>query len=150
MMTRNYSKLEIATQQLDTALRLFFWKKEYFSAITLAGAAEEILGVYLKRHNQPNAFDQDLESSLRVYQWLFKSVGSRNTIRNLINRTKNSAKHMMGTSDVALRCNAKAEAKEVLDRAVSNYYSLMCFEKLQETQRIKKFNAHLVKKNKSV
>jgi len=147
MTTRNHSKLEVATQQLDTALLLYFQKKEYFSAITLAGAAEEILGVYLKRHKQPNAFDQDLEASLRVYRWLFKKEGSRDRIHKVINKAKNSAKHMMGKNDVTVRCNARTEAKEVLDRAVSNYYSLMCFEELNETLRIKRFNAQLVERN---
>lgn len=144
--TRKFSKLEVATQQLDTALRLYF-RKEYFSAITLAGAAEEVLGVYLKVHKQPNAFDQTVESSLRVYRWLHNSEGSRDKMLKVINRVKNGSKHMMGKKDIELRCNPKEEAKDVLDRAVSNYYALMIFEELNETSSIRKFNAHLVGKD---
>jgi len=147
MTTRKYSKLEVATQQLDTALRLYFQRKEYFSAITLAGAAEEIMGVYLEIHGRPNAFESELDSSLRVYRWLYKAEGSRDSMHKTINRVKNSSKHMKGKSDVTLACNARAEAKDVLDRAVSNYYALMEFEKLHETSRIRRFNAHLVGKN---
>ncbi|GFO67968.1 hypothetical protein GMLC_15470 [Geomonas limicola] len=43
MDIRKYSKQEIAQGQIETALELFFAKGDLFSAITLAGAAEEIL-----------------------------------------------------------------------------------------------------------
>lgn len=144
---KQYSKLEVATQQLDTALRLYFQKKEYFSAITLAGSAEEILGVYLKVHGQTNAFEHDLKDSLRIYRWLYNTEGSPERMHKTINRVKNSSKHMKGKKDVALSCNPSVAAKEVLDRAVSNYYSLMSFEELHETPRIRRFNAHLVGRN---
>ena len=144
---RKYAKLTVATQQLDTALRLYLARKEYFSAITLAGAAEEILGVYLKLHKQPNAFDEDLRSTLRVYRWLHGEDGSRDSIQKTINRVKNSSKHMGGKGDQALSCDAGEEERDILDRAVSNYYRLMSFEQLNETPRIRKFNAHLVGKN---
>jgi hypothetical protein len=147
MTVREYSKLQVATQQLDTALRLYFQREEYFSVVSLAAAAEEILGVYLERHKQPNAFQQALDSSLRMYRWLYKTEGSRDSMHKTINRVKNAAKHMKGQNDVTLVCDAREEAKEVLDRAVCNYYSLMEFEELEETGRIRKFNAHLVEKN---
>jgi len=49
MNIREYSKLEIAASQIETALTLFFQQGDLFSVITLAGAAEEILG-QLRRH----------------------------------------------------------------------------------------------------
>lgn len=141
-----HAKLAVATQQLDTALRLYFGGREYFSAITLAGAAEEILGVYLKLYKQPNAFESDLESSLRVYRWLHGEEGSRDSMHNTINRVKISAKHMRGKNDTGLICDPREEAQDILDRAVTNYYRLMSFEELSETPRIRKFNAHLIGK----
>ena len=143
----NYSKLEVATQQLDTALRLYFQKKEYFSAITLAGAAEEIFGVYLKIHNQTNAFDNHLKSSLNVYHWLHETEGSRDQMHKTINRIKTASKHMQGKHDTSIVCDAREEAKDILDRAISHYYTLMQFEDLEETPKIAKFSAHLVSKN---
>lgn len=137
-------KLSVATEQLDTALRLYFGRHDYFSVITLAGAAEEILGVYLKIHGRPNAFDETLESSLRVYRWLFGEEESRDSLHKTVNRVKNSSKHMMGKNDISLECNPREEAKKVLDRAVSNYYCLMEFEEINETPRIRKFNEHLL------
>lgn len=90
----SYSKLSVATEQLDTALRLYLSNSNYFSVITLAGAAEEILGVFLKRHGQPNAFEEDLKSSLRVYRWLHGEEGSPESMHKTMNRVKNAAKHM--------------------------------------------------------
>lgn len=139
-----YPKLAVATQQLDTALRLYFGRQEYFSALTLAGAAEEILAVYLKRHGQPNAFDEALDSSLRVYRWMFGKEGSRGRMHKTVNRVKNASKHMAGKEDLSLRCNAREEAKQVIDRAVENYYRLMEYEEMNETPRIHRFNMHRV------
>jgi hypothetical protein len=144
---RDHDKLTVASQQLDTALRLYFGRREYFSAITLAGAAEEILGVYLKLHKQPNAFGNDLDASLRVYRWLHGAEGSPKQLHKTINRVKNSTKHMAGRSDRTLTCDAREEARDILDRAVTNYYRLMSLEPLTETPRIRKFNAYLVGRN---
>jgi len=38
------TKIDAAVEQLDWAIRLFLDQKAYVPAITLAGAAEEILG----------------------------------------------------------------------------------------------------------
>lgn len=141
---KRHAKLAVATQQIDTALRLYFGRREYFSAITLAGAAEEILGVYLKIHKQPSAFENDLESSLRVYRWLHGVKSYRDSMHKTINRVKNGAKHLRGRNDLELVCDAREEAKDILDRAVTNYYRLMSWEDLRETPRIRKFNARLI------
>ena len=44
MAEETYDRLVLAKGQLDTALDLFLDQKNYSSAITLAGAAEEIFG----------------------------------------------------------------------------------------------------------
>ncbi|MFM0742254.1 hypothetical protein PQQ51_33975, partial [Paraburkholderia xenovorans] len=49
-------KLEVATLQLDMAIRLFL-ERDYVSSLTLAGAAEEILGKLSKRAKLDNAVD---------------------------------------------------------------------------------------------
>ena len=43
---------QAALQQLETALRLYIEDEDYYSAITLAGAAEEILGKRLAAENE--------------------------------------------------------------------------------------------------
>lgn len=48
MSAESYDSLSIAKAQLDTAIRLYFEAEDLFSVITLAGAAEEILGKHLE------------------------------------------------------------------------------------------------------
>lgn len=50
------TKLQVATVQLDAAIRLFF-DGDYVSSLTLAGAAEGILGALSQRAGLPNAVD---------------------------------------------------------------------------------------------
>jgi len=42
------TKIDAATEQMDWAIRLFLDHQAYLPAITLAGAAEEIVGAILK------------------------------------------------------------------------------------------------------
>ena len=50
------NKNDVAQIQLERAMRLFLEEEDYISAITLAGAAEEILGKQIK--DRPNALDE--------------------------------------------------------------------------------------------
>jgi len=51
MNIQRYAKKEIAFNQIETALSLYFEEKDLFSVVTLAGAAEEILGQLLQGRN---------------------------------------------------------------------------------------------------
>jgi hypothetical protein len=130
MPVRTHTKLEVACEQLQAALRLYFARQDHFAIVTLAGAAEEILGVYLKRHNQNHAFDEQLDTTLRLYEWMWKEQGSRDRMHKAINRIKNGAKHMMGKKDTTIVCDERVAARRVLNRAVTNYYKLMDYEQL--------------------
>ena len=48
MPIESHSKTDIALRQLETALRLFDEGQDYYSVVTLAGAADEILGRLLE------------------------------------------------------------------------------------------------------
>lgn len=63
MDIRKYPKQEIALKQLETALDLYFAKGDLFSVVTLAGAAEEILGQLLsqRRGGEPHPFRSVLD-----------------------------------------------------------------------------------------
>jgi hypothetical protein len=56
------SNLEVASRQLNVAVR-FFLDGDYLSSLTLAGAAEEILGVLSRRAGNTNA----VESIIRFH-----------------------------------------------------------------------------------
>ncbi|MDC8748685.1 hypothetical protein NY751_22120 [Xanthomonas campestris] len=50
-------KREIAKRQLITACELYIQERDFLSILTLTGAAEEILGVLLKREGKTNTVD---------------------------------------------------------------------------------------------
>lgn len=66
MSEQTYARVDLATEQLDMALVLFLEKHSYVSALTLAGAAEEIFGKALAH--------QGKEYSLK---WKFGAVAPR-------------------------------------------------------------------------
>ena len=51
MDIQRFAKQDIALRQIETALELFFRQGDLFSVITLAGAAEEILGGLLQERS---------------------------------------------------------------------------------------------------
>lgn len=57
MTEKTYKRLVLAKGQLDTALDLFLNQKHYSSAITLAGAAEEMFGHALTLGGGKSALD---------------------------------------------------------------------------------------------
>lgn len=58
-------KKEVAHRQLETAIDLFFAKGDLLAVITLAGAAEEILGRFLQREDKPSSFTHIVELDKR-------------------------------------------------------------------------------------
>lgn len=62
----------------------------------------------------------------------------------VMNHAKNATKHMDLVNDDAVVFNARAEAHDLLDRAVSNYYLAMSEYELEETSLIRRFNQELV------
>lgn len=87
------TKAEAAMRQLDTAARLFL-EGDFVSSLTLAGAAEEILGRLAKRAGEPTALDRiathhraDTDPSLTDAQHM-------KLISDIANRARNEAKHL--------------------------------------------------------
>ena len=58
--------LKIAKEQLETALRLYFEQRDYYSAITLAGAAEEILGKMLNHNGEENLLNSLVAAAVDI------------------------------------------------------------------------------------
>jgi len=58
--------LIVACEQLEVALRLFFEGKEYFAVITLAGAADELLGAFFKAKGGTTSLEELVKGSVRI------------------------------------------------------------------------------------
>lgn len=64
MNTRQYTRFELAHNQLEAAIALYITNRDRLSAITLAGAADVILSQLVLRAGAPNFTDQMLEREI--------------------------------------------------------------------------------------
>jgi hypothetical protein len=112
-MEYTLSKLDAAVDQLDWAIRLFLDHKAYVPAITLAGAAEEILGEKL---GTASAF-----ALLKQRITLMSGLPEKVVSQLHLNRSKNWLKHWQGLRDVeTINLELETEAVQFIVRAVAN------------------------------
>jgi hypothetical protein len=131
---------------LHSALRLYFEDREFFSVITLAGAAEEILGAHLKLKGESTALEEIVKGAVRISAALSSKPSEPKNIRTIANFPKNASKHMDGKDDATLRVYLKRDARDLLSRAVDNYYQLANYlDDLPLTELIEKFNRERVR-----
>lgn len=111
-------KIEIARRQIEVAAELFFSERDFLSVITLAGAAEEILGGLIKRTGEPAMINQLLELDKRL-------TGGRSftVVNKEVNGIRNALKHANDPSEDEIEVEP-GEAIAMLSRAVANYVSL--------------------------
>ena len=96
---------------------------DYVSAITLAGAAEEILGKRLRQLGSEPSFD----NLKRAIIALSRKLGEDDPridqlVADLLNQTKNELKHYAG--DAELEFDLREDSIELLERAITNYQML--------------------------
>jgi len=111
-----YTKSKLALIQLERALELFFDEEDYISAITLAGASEDITRSMLKRDGK-NAVVEDLK------EWLEKNEPSSPVLQDFYkkaNKTRNSLKHFSDASETHVFVDEEVTVYW-LTRAVMSY-----------------------------
>ncbi len=107
------SKIDAAVHQLDWAIKLFLDNEAYIPAITLSGAAEEILGQTL----QDRAVFAQLKAKFAADTGLAESVISQ----TYLNKTKNWLKHWQVLRDEeTITIDLEAEAVQYLLRAITS------------------------------
>lgn len=114
-------KKEIARRQIDTAIELFFRRKDYLSIVTLASAGEEIIGNLLERANSKNmvGYLVDLDKKLTGAGRPFEVVNHE------INGFRNSLKHAKDPNEDEIDVAQEQEhAIAMLSRAITNYNKL--------------------------
>ena len=109
------SKLDVATRQLDVAIDLFLSEKDPLAVITLAGAAEEILGVLAKNNGKDNMID-----ALKVLDK--KLTGGRDfkILNNEVNGLRNALKHANNLDEDFIDYDEDAPVAYLM-RAIANY-----------------------------
>jgi hypothetical protein len=114
-------KKDIALQQLIDSANLYR-KGRYCSALTLAGAAEEILGKISKRRTGRNQLEHEIEYLESVYRYLKKPIPPKKELVNQINRTKNELKHNDEGENLWVKSDFENECALLFVRAVKNYF----------------------------
>jgi hypothetical protein len=122
--TQTFDKKCIALAQLETALRLFFEGSDYFSVITLAGAADEILGKMLTARGVENSLESTKKAVAAIHLKLYGESLAQDIIVERANRARNALKHFNSSSPPTVTFDARDEAKNILNRAIDNYWLL--------------------------
>jgi hypothetical protein len=115
-----YQKVDIARQQLDTAIRLFLEGTDYFSVVTLAGAAEEILGQELEFRGLTSSIRNMSEIGAQVSAYLDNPPATAKEIRDRANHARNNLKHHSPPQEATLTIDIRQEAIDMLSRAFDN------------------------------
>ena len=124
MPEQAYDRKCIALTQLETALRIFFEGHDYFSVITLAGAAEEIFGKMLSKSGKGNSIEELTAGAEAVYRHLFgEEVGAKD-FADRANRARNALKHLDVGGEPTFTLDTREEAIDMLNRAIDNYWLL--------------------------
>ncbi|KVF23173.1 hypothetical protein WJ07_16915 [Burkholderia vietnamiensis] len=115
MPVHTYHRVDLALAQLDAALMLFLEYREFAPAITLAGAAEEILGKELGRRGWQCASDRRLNRY---------SALDRNAAAAELNRVRNALKHFSNIDQPDIAADLEEAARWMLERAFENAHRL--------------------------
>lgn len=113
----------IALAQLETALRLYFERSDLFSVTALAGNADEIFGKLLKARGMDSSLDGLKRAVREIHSYLFKEELSDALMVERANRAKNAIKHGARAAPT-VTFDAEEEAKDMLNRAIDNYWML--------------------------
>lgn len=115
-------KREIAQTQLKEAIALFLDEK-FLCAITLAGAAEEVLARLLNAQGEKSVVEQSFEAiqNLRdVTKLKVMENRPKKEIFNIWNNARNTLKHHSEKSDETITINLFDEAYWMIKRALAN------------------------------
>lgn len=116
-------KITIAIEFLNAAAVLWLHDAGYYSAIHLAGAAEEITGKICQHEGKLSAFD---ELHLRIERAMSR-ISHPYKVQDLSKiayDAKNSIKHIYGPTDNSVRIDAQREAATYIARAHDNFKTL--------------------------
>ncbi len=121
MTEQPHNRIDLAVEQLDVALCLFLEKNSYVSALTLAGAAEEIFGKALSHQKKQTVLQYKYEVVEPVHKLLYRKPLPWTEYIADENRARNAAKHMATPNDSLLIIDLEGAALWMLVRACHNF-----------------------------
>ena len=119
---QSISKSGIALIQLRKAIQLYN-KGEYVCALTLAGAANEVLGDIARYLKGQNTLDHDKWFWDGMAELTGKSKPSKGKIKQVNNRVKNLIKHNDSVGkDIIVNEDFEFEAQLHINSAIKNFW----------------------------
>jgi len=116
------SKSEIAREQLTEAIALFI-KGKFLCALTLSGAAEEVLGRLLNAKNEKSIVESSFEEIQKIREATGLAVMEnkpKNEIFNQWNSARNTVKHHNKSENEIVKINLFDEGYWMIKRALAN------------------------------
>jgi hypothetical protein len=140
MSERTYDSECIALEHLEEALRMYLDEKAYFAAITLAGAAEEILGKLAKHQGKENSIESLKKAARQIHERVYGETIEPAAIADRANYARNKLKHVNPGLEPLVTINVEEEAYDMLNRAIDNYWLVMeqlspAMERFQREER---------------
>lgn len=135
MPEKTYQRVDLAKEQLENALELFLKRGSFVSALTLAGAAEEILGKALSQRGEKTTFQHEYPLIRPVEEVFRNEPFSWKEFVEKKNLARNAAKHMKDATVSIVTADLADEALWMIVRACDNHARLG----LQETPLMKEF-----------
>ena len=115
-----FDKLDIADEMLESAIESYLDAQKYFTALHLAGAAQEIYGKWLRINGEQDFSTMMLDHAGKI----FEERIDRKAIKKEDKRPKNSIKHMDSKSDRFTHLNPQFDAFMMLSEAITEYLML--------------------------
>ncbi len=131
-----HDQIVLASEQLDCAIELFLSHRSDVSALTLAGAAEEILGRAVKLAGGENALQQAYEASAVGHRYLHRKELRWQDFADGENYARNAAKHLIGDGKGLLEFDLRRAATWMIVRACANHDRL----DLERTEHMRAFD----------
>lgn len=120
MMKKRYQKVDLAEEQLVTAVQLFLDGKSMVSAFTLAGVAEELFGQEVCHQGRENAIAQLFDKQKDFLEALYKKPVDIRAYRDELNYLKNTTKHFRDPNESYVDADLEDAALWMIVRAYMN------------------------------
>lgn len=117
-MPRSIHKTEFAQEHVETAIELFQSGGAKSCVLTLAAAAEEVLGNLISRKKEKNMMAHLVRLAKERHLQM-----SPSDVYNLVNKTRNALKHANDPTEDSIEFDPE-EATAMVTRAMANFQML--------------------------
>lgn len=124
MPAETYRRIDLALEQLDAAILLFLGDRKFAAVVTLAGAAELVLGQELTRRGRQAALEHKIDQYDVVHTLMHGKPLDRRAFRDAENRVRNALKHFDERDDAEIVVDLEEAAYMMLVRACENALKL--------------------------